>query len=282
MLLGTTFLVHSLSSEVSVALGSLCPATSSRRLAEEATEVAAMTFVGRTQLGWDGMGISYGMCIYIYTMYVDTVSLYAAYVYIMYIVVDVSRYEYCEILWVSSDIGVWGHMLSTSLSTKAIWLASKTSMTAEALSSHPRFTAKTVVADKKMVWEKKRHVRAISKKGRHNRTLTLLGSVCILGCAEISNAPKTSKNGNCSWGIWWFAIELGFFGISRWEVCQTWGTPQIIQNGLSVWGETHGFGAPTVRKLQVIRFPPSMEEEDAIEARRQWAEDGRWFGFWKL
>lgn len=33
--------------EVSVALGSLCPATSSRRLAEEATEVAAMTFVIR-------------------------------------------------------------------------------------------------------------------------------------------------------------------------------------------------------------------------------------------
>jgi hypothetical protein len=31
-------------------------------------------------------------------VYVDTVSLYAAYVYIMYIVVDVSRYEYCEIL----------------------------------------------------------------------------------------------------------------------------------------------------------------------------------------
>lgn len=101
MLLGTTFLVHSLSSEVSVALGSLCPATSSRRLAEEATEVAAMTFVGRTQLGWDGMGWGYHMeCvyIYIYTVYVDTVSLYAAYVYIMYIVVDVSRYEYCEIL----------------------------------------------------------------------------------------------------------------------------------------------------------------------------------------
>lgn len=33
--------------EVSVALGSLCPAMSSRRLAEEATEVAAMTFVIR-------------------------------------------------------------------------------------------------------------------------------------------------------------------------------------------------------------------------------------------
>ena len=80
-----------------MALGSLCPATSSRRLAEEATEVAAMTFVGRTQLGWDG-DIIWNVYIYIYTMYVDTVSLYAAYVYIMYIVVDVSRYEYCEIL----------------------------------------------------------------------------------------------------------------------------------------------------------------------------------------
>ena len=64
MLLCTTFLFHSLSSEVSVALGSLCPATSSRRLAEEATEVAAMTFVGRTQLGWDGDII---WNVYIYT-----------------------------------------------------------------------------------------------------------------------------------------------------------------------------------------------------------------------
>ena len=79
MLLCTTFLFHSLSSEVSVALGSLCPATSSRRLAEEATEVAAMTFVGRTQLGWDGDII---WNVYIYTVYVDTVFSYAAYVYI--------------------------------------------------------------------------------------------------------------------------------------------------------------------------------------------------------
>ena len=37
--------------------------------------------------------------------------------------------------------------------------------------------------------------------------------------------------------------------------------------------------ARTVRKLQVIRFPPSMEQGDAIEARGQWADDSDFENF---
>ena len=164
----------------------------------------------------------------------------------------------------------------SQVSTKAIWLASKTSMTAEALSSHPPFTAKTVVADKKMVWEKKRHVRAISKKGRRKRHWHCW-EVFASWAVERFRMPQKRQLFVrifmiCHWT--WFLGHFQIGGLSN------FGHP--IQNGLSVWGETHGFGAPTVRKLQVIRFPPSMEEEDAIEARGQWAEDGRWFGFWKL